>query len=206
MKRATDRLERAEAVLVAMARCIEGKDPNTQGHCERLSDYATRLAQRLGLTDAEVDALRLGGIVHDIGKVAIPDAILFKPTSLDEVEWGVMRKHPVEGERICAGLTSFQFVLPVIRHHHEKLDGSGYPDGLAGDAIPLTARVLQVVDIYDALTTTRPYKPALSPEGAFAIMEREVERGWRDPRIFSEFRQLIREDLCAADGAMALAN
>jgi response regulator RpfG family c-di-GMP phosphodiesterase len=206
IKRATDRLERAEAVLVAMARCVEGKDPNTAGHCERLSDYATRLAQRIGMDDAEVEALRLGGIVHDVGKVAIPDAILFKPSALDDAEWGIMRRHPVEGERICAGLPSFRQVLPIIRHHHEKMDGTGYPDGLRGDAIPLTARLLQVVDIYDALTTARPYKGSLSPEEAFATMESEACRGWRDPELVSEFRQLVLDDVPAAHAAMAAVN
>jgi putative two-component system response regulator len=206
MKRATDRLERGEAVLVAMARSVEGKYPSTQGHCERLSDYAVRLGQRIGLDDIEVDALRLGGLVHDIGKVAIPDAILLKRTSLDDAEWAIMRRHPVDGERFCAGMPSFRGALPVIRHHHEKMDGTGYPDGLAGDAIPLTARVLQVVDIYDALTTARPYKPALSPDAAFAILESEAVRGWRDPVIVSAFRQVVLEDLVAAGGAETLVN
>jgi response regulator RpfG family c-di-GMP phosphodiesterase/two-component sensor histidine kinase len=206
MKRATDRLDRGEAVLVAMARSIEGKYPSTQGHCERLSDYAARLARRIGLGGIEVDALRLAGLVHDIGKVAIPDAILFKQTSLDDAEWAIMRRHPEDGERFCAGMPSFRNALPIIRHHHERMDGTGYPDGLAGDAIPLTARVLQVVDIYDALTTERPYKPALSPDEAFAILETEADRGWRDPAIVSAFRHVVLEDPNATDGASALVN
>lgn len=202
-KRVTDRLERAEAVLVAMARCIEGKDPNTHGHCERLSDLATRLARRIGLDVPEIEALRLGGIVHDIGKVAIPDSILLKPSALDVNEWDIMRTHPVEGERICRGLSSFRGVLPIIRHHHEKQDGSGYPDGLRGDAVPMTARVLQVVDVYDALTTTRPYKSALASEGALEVMASEVDLGWWDPAIFAEFQQLILNDRLAPDGTLA---
>ena len=200
MKQATDHLERADEVLVVMARSIEGTDPNTLGHCERLSDYSARLATRIGMDEDEVVALRLSGLVHDIGKVALPDAILQKSTALDDREWDVMRSHPVEGERLCSGVPTFRHVLPIIRHHHEKLDGSGYPDGLAGNEIPKTARVLQVVDVYDALTTARPYRRAESPEGALGIMEQEVDRGWWDPLIFSAFRDLVREDLHARRG------
>jgi putative two-component system response regulator len=194
-KRVTDGLERPEEILVAMARCIEGKDANTLGHCERLSDYGARLAARLGMQSEDVEALRLAGLVHDIGKIAVPDSILKKPGKLDDREWAIMRTHSAEGERICSGLASFERILPIIRHHHERFDGSGYPDRLAGSAIPATARVLQVVDIYDALTTARPYKSAESPENALRIMEREVERGWCDPEIFSAFRGLLMEDL-----------
>jgi putative two-component system response regulator len=195
----TDRLEPVEAVIVAMAQCIEGKDPNTHGHCERLATYAERLGQRLGLSQQDLDALRLAGIVHDIGKVAVPDAILLKPGPLTEDEWDVMRRHPLEGERICAGLASFRRVLPIIRYHHERLDGQGYPDRLCGEEIPLTARVLQIVDIYDALTTTRPYRIPLGSREALDYMVTEVERGWRDARVFAAFREMVEEDLAAAE-------
>jgi len=116
--------------------------------------------------------------VHDIGKVAVPDHILLKPGPLDSDEWKIMKQHPLIGERICRPLKSFRHVLPIIRHHHEKLDGSGYPDGLKGKDIPLTAQIMQTVDIYDALTTSRPYRKALSPKEAFAIMDTEVKKGW----------------------------
>jgi putative two-component system response regulator len=195
----TDRLEPVEAVIVAMAQCIEGTDPNTHGHCERLATYAERLGQRLGLSQQDLDALRLAGIVHDIGKVAVPDAILLKPGPLTEDEWDVMRRHPLEGERICAGLASFRRVLPIIRYHHERLDGQGYPDRLCGEEIPLTARVLQIVDIYDALTTTRPYRIPLGSREALDYMVTEVERGWRDARVFAAFREMVEEDLAAAE-------
>ena len=191
LKAYTDELERAELVLFALARSIEGKDPYTGGHCERLSDYSERLGRRIGLPGEQITALRRGGIVHDVGKVAVPDAILLKPGKLTADEWKIIRRHPVVGETICAPLKSFRLVLPIIRHHHEKLDGSGYPDGLKGDQIPLTARIMTVVDVYDALTTERPYHAALSTEKTLEIMGQEVQKGWWDPHIFSEFRNLL---------------
>ena len=193
LKSRTDELERAESVLFTLARSIEGKDPYTHGHCERLASYAASLGQRIGLPDDQIRALRRAGVVHDIGKVAIPDSILLKPGSLSENEWTLVREHPAIGERICAPLKSFRNVLPIIRHHHERLDGSGYPDALRGEAIPVTARVLQIVDVYDALTTKRPYKRAFSKAEALRTMKHEVERGWWDPNLFVEFEQLIRE-------------
>jgi putative two-component system response regulator len=192
LKHRTDELERAESVLFSLAHSIEGKDPYTHGHCERLSEYSTSLGNCLGLPEEQITALRRAGIVHDIGKVAVPDAILLKPGRLTEEEWKVMREHTTVGERICAPLKSFRLVLPIIRHHHEKLDGSGYPDGIRGDAIPITARILQIVDVYDALTTERPYKRAFSITDALQTMKEEVAKGWWDPHIFEQFEQLMR--------------
>jgi len=192
LKQRTDELERAESVLFSLARSIEGKDPYTHGHCERLSDYSARLGEHLGLSEDQLVALRRAGIVHDVGKIAVPDAILLKPGSLTADEWKLIREHPVVGERICAPLKSFRFVLPIIRHHHEKLDGSGYPDGLRGEDIPVTARVLQIVDVYDALTTDRPYKKAFSITDALQTMKEEVAKGWWDPHIFDQFERLVR--------------
>jgi putative two-component system response regulator len=191
LKQRTDELERAESVLFSLARSIEGKDPHTHGHCERLSEYSTSLAERLRLPEDQITALRRAGVVHDVGKVAVPDAILLKPGPLTEDERKVMQEHPTVGERICAPLKSFRLVLPIIRHHHEKYDGSGYPDGLRGDAIPVTARVLQIVDVYDALTNERPYKKAFSTADALQTMKEEVAKGWWDPQIFAQFNQLV---------------
>src|SRR5690349_3550998 len=137
LKQRTDELERAESVLFSLARSIEGKDPYTHGHCERLADYSARLGAQLGLPEDQITALRRAGIVHDVGKIAVPDAILLKPGRLTSEEWKTIREHPAVGERICAPLKSFRFVLPIIRHHHEKLDGSGYPDGLREEAFRL---------------------------------------------------------------------
>jgi putative two-component system response regulator len=192
LKLRTDELERAESVLFSLARSIEGKDPYTHGHCERLAEYSACLGKHLGLSEEQIIALRRSGVVHDVGKIAVPDAILLKPGRLTEEEWKLIRAHPAVGERICAPLKSFRLVLPIIRHHHEKFDGSGYPDGLRGDAIPVTARVLQIVDVYDALTTVRPYKRAFSITDALQTMKEEVAKGWWDPQIFDQFERLIR--------------
>jgi putative two-component system response regulator len=192
VKAHTDGLESAETILFTLAQSIEAKDPYTEGHCQRLSQYSVELGRRIGLPEEHLQALRRAGILHDIGKVAIPEPILLKPGPLSAEEWKTMREHPLIGERICAPLKSFRLVLPIIRHHHEKLDGSGYPDGLQGEEIPLTARVLQVVDVYDALTTRRPYKLALSQTEALTLMEAEVKKGWWDPSVFAEFQQMSR--------------
>jgi putative two-component system response regulator len=145
----------------------------------------------MGLPQEQCVALRRGGVVHDIGKIGVPEHILIKPGALNEEEWAIMKQHPITGERICAPLKSFRLVLPIIRHHHEKLDGSGYPDGLKGEKIPLTARVLQMTDIYDALTTDRPYRKALSHEGAIETMRNEAKRGWWDNSLITELEALL---------------
>jgi putative two-component system response regulator len=191
LKEFTDELENAETVLFSLALSIEAKDPYTKGHCDRLSSYSDALGRRLGLPHEQCVALRRAGVVHDIGKIGVPEHILIKQDSLTEGEWAVMKEHPVTGERICSPLKSFRLVLPIIRHHHEKLDGSGYPDGLRGEKIPLTARVLQVTDIYDALVTDRPYRKALAHEEAIRTMRSEAKRGWWDNSLIDEFEALL---------------
>jgi len=192
IKQFTDELEHAENVLFALALSIEAKDPYTEGHCDRLSESSEALAKRLSLSEEELIALRRGGVVHDIGKVAVPDQILLKPGPLTPEERKVMQQHTVVGAGICSPLKSFRSVLPIIRHHHEKIDGSGYPDGLKGDTIPLTARILQIVDIYDALTTDRPYRKAMTPDRAFALMREEVKRGWWDGALLDELETMVQ--------------
>jgi putative two-component system response regulator len=193
MKEFTDELENAETVLFSLALSIEAKDPNTEGHCERLSEVSEALAKRLNLPVELRVALRRAGMVHDVGKVAVPEHILLKAGPLTDEEWKVMKQHPIVGERICRPLKSFRLVLPIIRHHHEKLDGSGYPDGLKGEQIPLVARVLQITDVYDALTTDRPYRKAMLPQKAFAVMREEVKRGWWDGSLVNELEALVLE-------------
>ncbi len=191
LKEFTDELENAETVLFSLALSIEAKDPYTEGHCDRLSKYSVALAERLGLADDIRVALRRAGIVHDIGKLGVPEKILLKPGPLTDEEWVIMKQHPVVGERICSPLKSFRLVLPIIRHHHEKQDGSGYPDGLKGEEIPLTARILQITDIYDALTTDRPYRNALRLQEAFSVMREEVKRGWWDGSLVDELEAMV---------------
>ena len=191
LKQFTDELDNAEAVLSSLALSIEAKDPYTEGHCDRLSKYSVAVAEKLGLPEDLRVALRRGGLVHDIGKLSVPEHILLKPGPLTLEERKIMEQHTIAGERICAPLRSFRHVLPIIRSHHEKRDGSGYPDGLKGEQIPLTARILQITDIYDALTTDRPYRKALSLERAFAIMREEVKRGWWDASILLEFEAVV---------------
>jgi putative two-component system response regulator len=179
--------EQAEAVILTLARTIEARDAYTRGHCERLASLATQLGIKIGVAPEQVEALRIAGIVHDVGKVAVPDSVLLKPGPLTPQEILIIKKHPVAGENICSPLKSLRRVLPIIRHHHERMDGSGYPDGLRGDAIPLAARILQIVDIYDALTTDRPYREAFSAERALATLYSEAERGWLDREIVTTF-------------------
>ena len=193
LKSFTDELERSESVLFALATSIEGKDPYTAGHCERLSRMGARLGEAIHLPEEQITALRRAGMVHDIGKVAVPDAILLKPGRLDEEEMRIMRMHPVTGEEICRPLKAFSKVLPIIRHHHEKMNGTGYPDGLRGEQIPLTARVLTIIDVFDALTTERPYKRALTVGEALEVMAEEVAKQWWDPELFDVFRGNIAD-------------
>jgi putative two-component system response regulator len=193
LKRYTDELDNAETVLCTLARSIEAKDPYTEGHCDRLSRSTILLAKKVGLSREDYIDLRRGGIVHDIGKVAVPESVLLKPGSLDAGEREIMEAHTIVGERICAPMKSFRNVLPIIRWHHEKQDGSGYPDHLKGQAIPLTARILQTVDIYDSLTTDRPYRKALSRQRAIEIMWEETRRGWWDAELVSALEGLLAE-------------
>src|SRR3984885_10197634 len=184
-----DSLEEAETILLALAQTVEHRDPYTGKHCQRLAVASVMLGEALGLGSQDLTALYRGGYLHDIGKIAIPDVILFKQGGLTDEEWEVMRSHPARGEEICRPMQSLAPVLPIIRSHHERWDGSGYPDGLAGEDIPLLARIMQVADIYDALTTERPYKPALSQVDAFAVMEEEGRRGWRAPELVPLFAE-----------------
>jgi putative two-component system response regulator len=192
-KRATDSLEEAESILFALAQTVEQRDKETGNHCQRLAGYSVAMGVALGLGEDDLVALHRGGYLHDIGKIAIPDSILFKKGSLTEEEWQLMRLHTVKGEGICRRMRTLAPVLPIIRNHHERWDGSGYPDGLAGEEIPLLARILQLADIYDALTSARSYKPALPPEKAVEILQQEARLGWRDSELVLLFCELMRD-------------
>lgn len=186
-----DSLDDSETVLFSLAQSVEERDPDLGQHCQRLALMAAAMGLALDLPASDILALQRGGYLHDVGKVAIPDHILFKAGSLTPEEWDIMKTHAEKGERICSSMRSLAPVLPIIRHHHEKWDGTGYPDGLKGEEIPLLARVLQLADIYDALTTARPYKRALSPDEALAVMREEVSKGWRDPKLIEIFSDIL---------------
>ena len=186
-------LERAEAVITTLALTIEARDPYTLGHCDRLSRYAVALGQALGLDHEMLRALRLGGYLHDLGKIAVPDGILLKPGPLDPMEQERIRAHPGAGSDLVLGLRSMELVRPIMRHHHEKWDGSGYPDGLKGAAIPLGARIISVVDVFDALHTERPYKAALPRAEAVSLLIRETDAGYWDPKVVETFLEILRQ-------------
>jgi putative two-component system response regulator len=192
IKRYTDDLDTAESVIMSLALVVEARDPYTDGHCQRLARYAAALGTELGLGEEDLSALERGGFLHDIGKVGIPDAILLKPGPLTSAEYTVMKSHAAMGDRLCGELRSLQRVRPIIRAHHERLDGTGYPDGLRGDAIPLLAQIIGVVDVFDALTTDRPYRAALSPEAACRELVREVERGWKRTDLVGSFIDMVQ--------------
>jgi len=193
VKTLLDQLERAEVVITTLALTIEARDTYTGGHCERLSRYAAAVGQALGVDAVTVRSLRLGGYLHDLGKIAVPDGILLKPGPLDALERERIRAHPGAGADLVLGLKSLEDVRPIMRHHHERWDGSGYPDGLKGDAIPLGARIIAAADVFDALSTARPYKPALSREESLAILRRETEAGYWDPQVVQVFLDVLRE-------------
>jgi putative two-component system response regulator len=192
LKRYTDELESAESVILGMGATIEARDPTTQGHCQRLAAYATRLGRVLGLDEADLAALERGGFLHDIGKIAVPDCVLLKGGKLDSQESRVMREHPIVGDAICTGLRSLQKVRPIVRHHHERLDGSGYPDGLKNAQVPLLAQIVGIVDVFDALTTDRPYHVAVSPDEALGVVADEASKGWRDRSLVNAFSDVVK--------------
>ncbi|MGO9127331.1 MAG: HD domain-containing phosphohydrolase [Terriglobales bacterium] len=191
LKEFTDELENAESVLCTLGLSVESRDPYTEGHCERLAESAANLGRHLGLDEASIVALRRGGYLHDLGKIAVPDEILKKGSNLTPEEWAVMKQHPITGENICRPLKSLRLVLPIIRNHHEHSDGSGYPDGMLKQEIPLLPRILQVVDVYDALSTARPYKPALGHEQAAFTMQKEAQSGLWDEELVREFFSML---------------
>jgi putative two-component system response regulator len=193
LKAHTDDLESAEAILKSLALTIDARDPYTDGHCERLSKLAVALGRSLGLSKDELSALDRGGYLHDIGKIGIPDAVLLKPTRLTAAEFELIKQHTVIGDRLCGELRSLRLVRQIVRHHHEALDGSGYPDGLSGDQVPLLAQIVGIVDLYDAVTSSRPYRDALPPDYAYAELRSECAKGRRDPRLVEAFIGLSRE-------------
>jgi len=194
IKKYTDDLDSAESVIISMALTIEARDPSTDGHCHRLAAYATAFGKELGLAEEDLAALERGGFLHDIGKVGIPDSVLLKPGKLTSEEYERIKTHTVIGDRLCGELRSLRRVRPIVRGHHERLDGTGYPDQLKGNRVPLLAQLMGIVDVFDALTTSRPYKSALPREAALEELRREADRGWRSRELVDVFVRLCREE------------
>ena len=192
IKRYTDDLDSAEAAIISLALTIEARDPFTNGHCQRLAAYAGQLGAAIGLSADDLTVLTRGTFLHDIGKVGIADAILLKPGPLTRDEYREMQQHTVIGDRVCSELRSLRKVRPIVRNHHERLDGSGYPDGLRGDDIPLLAQITGIVDVFDALTAARPYREALPVDAAFDVLHDEVKRGWRRSDLVAVWTDLYR--------------
>jgi cyclic di-GMP phosphodiesterase len=192
VKRYTDDLESIASVITTLIVMIETRDGYTEGHCHRMSNYAAAVGRALGLGNPDLQALHRGGFLHDIGMLAIPSAVLQKPGRLEPEEFALVKTHTVRGDELCRTLRSLQAVRPIIRHHHERLDGSGYPDGLQGTEVPLLAQIIGVVDVYDAITSRRPYQPVQSASDALQLLREEVQRGWRQREIVDAFEGIIR--------------
>jgi putative two-component system response regulator len=184
-------LEHAEQVIFSLARAVEAKDNYTEGHCERLSILAQYLGTEMQLPENDLLILKRGGILHDIGKIAIDDSILLKPGPLTAEEFEIIKTHPEIGENICRPLKTLQPVLPIIRYHQERFNGSGYPEALSGDEIPIHARIIGLVDCYDALTTDRTYRKALPKDFALQIMEKETSAGLWDPDLYKLLKEIL---------------
>src|SRR3990172_2261488 len=192
-KSVLDHLERSESIITSLGLSIEKRDPYTAGHCERFSRYASAVGQALGVDEETLKALRLGGFLHDLGKIAVPDKILLKPGPLDSIERAVIETHPKAGVDLIGTMKTMERVRPIILYHHERIDGSGYPAGLKGEEIPLEARIMAVVDVYDALRTKRSYKEPLSHEQAVGILLRETDAGYWDPRVTDTFLKVVND-------------
>jgi cyclic di-GMP phosphodiesterase len=192
MKRYTDDLDSAASLIMAMALLIEARDGNTEGHCHRMANYATALGRALNLGEDDLQALHRGGFLHDIGMLAIPDAVLRREGALSPAEYELVKSHTVIGDALCRNLRSLSSVRPIVRGHHERLDGSGYPDGLQGDDIPLVAQIMGIVDVFEAITTRRPYQEAQPADAAIEVLRRQAEQGWRRHDLVEEFVGMVR--------------
>jgi putative two-component system response regulator len=193
LKTLYDELDHCEAVVFTLVETLEAKDIYTRGHSERVAKYSVILGKEMGLSSYELDELNRGSLLHDIGKIGVKDAVLNKVDKLTGEELAHIRTHPARGYEICKSLKSFKNLLPIIRSHHERMDGKGHPDGLAGDEIPVMARICSITDAFDAMTSNRPYRKGISPIQAANIFEREMNSGQWDPEIIKVFVKLIRD-------------
>jgi putative two-component system response regulator len=205
MKQLTEERESAEAVLFALARTVEAKSRYTAGHSERVTRYALALARALHLPEEDTEVLHKGGLLHDIGKISVPDAVLDKPGRLTPEEYDIIKAHAAQGAHIVEPLRSMRAAVPLVRWHHERLDGTGYPDGLSGDAIPHLVRVLSVADFYDSLTSDRPYRGPVPHEQSLHLMRDNALGGGLDPELVAVFANVVKRPLPSATREAALA-
>jgi putative two-component system response regulator len=194
-KRLLDQLESTESVVASLAQAVEAKDGYTEAHTERVSRYAQLVAAQVTVTEGTRIALKMGGMLHDVGKIGVPDHILNKPGRLTPDEWEIMKRHPVIGAKICQPLRRSAELVPIVRHHHERLDGSGYPDGLRAPEISLGAQVMSIADFYDACTSNRPYRPAMPPEQAFELLRSLVRARQMDKELVAIFLSIVRGEM-----------
>ncbi len=198
----TSDLDSAASIIMTVTAMIEARE-SSPGHCYRMANYALALGRSLKLSDADLTSLHRGAFLHDIGMLAIPDAILRKGGRLEPEEYAVVKSHPVIGDALCANLRTLHAVRPIVRHHHERLDGSGYPDGLAGDAVPLTAQIVSIVDTFEAITMGREYVAPRSPQDALDVLRHEVHVGWRRPDLVDAFQALVTSGALATFSSAA---
>jgi putative two-component system response regulator len=192
LKQYTDDLDSASSIIMTLATMIEARDGYCEGHCSRMANYATSLGRKLNLGDADLQTLYRGGFMHDIGMLAIPDAVLRRQGQLEPNEYELVKSHTVIGDRLCSTLRSLQSVRPIVRHHHERLDGSGYPDGLRGNQIPLLAQIIGLVDVYEAVTTLSPYQKPKQPEEAIELLRSHVAKGWRQAPLVEALAAIVQ--------------
>lgn len=193
IKRHVDEMDSASAIISTLAVMVETRDGHSEGHCHRMANYATALGRALGLREADLQALHRGGFLHDIGMLAIPDTLLRTPGPLKPEDYELIRSHTVVGDELCSRLRSLQAIRPIVRSHHERQDGSGYPDGLKGDAVPLLAQVIGIVDAFDAITSRRAYSQQQPATIALTVLQRQVELGWRRADLVAAFSQLVHQ-------------
>jgi putative two-component system response regulator len=191
LKRYTDDLDSAASIITTLATMIEARDGYTEGHCHRMANYATAIGRALGFGAGDLQALHRGGFLHDIGMLAISPTVVLRAGPLEPEEFERVKSHTVVGDELCRGLRSLQAVRPIVRHHHERLDGSGYPDGLRGAEIPLLAQIIGAVDAYDAVTHQRPYQRTRSSDEAVQLLREQVACGWRDALIVDTFAGIL---------------
>jgi putative two-component system response regulator len=193
LKLFSDEHEHAEHVILTLAKTIDARDPYTAGHSGRVAEYADRIAVKMGLDAAARNDMRRGALFHDLGKIVIPDAVLRKPGPLTPEERAIIEEHPVVGHELLLPMKTMRRTLPVVYHHHERLDGSGYPEGISGASLPMTVRIVTIADIFDALTTDRAYRGALRVETAFEILAEGVQKAWWDRDAVALLRDVVAE-------------